>query len=44
MFQSKLGLMEEIRDRFAHVDSCPVPGKTRLLRKRWRRVDFKVGG
>ena len=27
MFQSKPGLMEEIRDRFAHVDSCPVQGK-----------------
>ncbi len=27
MFQSKPGLMEEIRNRFAQVDSCPVQGK-----------------
>jgi cysteine desulfurase / selenocysteine lyase len=27
MFVDKDGLMEEIRDRFAHVDTCPVQGK-----------------
>ena len=27
MFANKDGLMEEIRDRFEHVDTCPVQGK-----------------
>ena len=27
MLDSKPGLMESVRDRFAHVDSCPFQGK-----------------
>jgi len=27
MLDSKLGLMESVRDKFAHVDTCPFQGK-----------------
>ena len=40
----KDGLINEIRERFAHVDTCPEQGKRIFFRKRGRRIDLEICG